>query len=326
MGQRYTLFFTSREGREEDLKWALHDRRISPNLRDPESKQTALHVAAAKGRAGCVKLLIEAGASVDVKEKDGLTPLHLAVYHGNSNCVQILIDYGADVNSTSRFGSTPLHQASYFGHLSCAQILLKNGAFVDVEEAWGQTPLFLAAQRAHSNVVQLLLQYNAYVKQTDKAHFKTALHVACEAQSIACVQYLLDAGADPNAQCANGRTPMHEVVTSEEVEPITHLLVEYGARCDITDNTDSTPVLGLEALMLRHSNDTNPEHFLRYQGLLEFLWHAHGQPKSLMQMCRGTLRKVFSPSHLHLVNELDIPTCLKRYILNIVDDETSNKL
>lgn len=61
MGQRYTLFFTAREGREDDLRWALHDRKISPDLRDPDTKQTALHLAAAKGRVGCVKLLVDAG-------------------------------------------------------------------------------------------------------------------------------------------------------------------------------------------------------------------------------------------------------------------------
>lgn len=64
MGQRYTLFFTAREGREDDLRWALHDRKISPDLRDPDTKQTALHLAAAKGRVGCVRLLIDAGKSL----------------------------------------------------------------------------------------------------------------------------------------------------------------------------------------------------------------------------------------------------------------------
>lgn len=60
-----------------------------------------------------------------------------------------------------------------------------------------------------SDVLKLLLQYGAYVNQTDKAHYKTGLHVACEAQSVACVQYLLDAGADPNVQAERGRTALH---------------------------------------------------------------------------------------------------------------------
>ena len=58
-------------------------------------------------------------------------------------------------------------------------------------------------------MLKLLLQYGAFVNQTDKAHYKTGLHVACEAQSVACVQYLLDAGADPNVQAEQGRTPLH---------------------------------------------------------------------------------------------------------------------
>ena len=61
MGQRYTLFFTAREGREDDLRWALQDRKISPDMRDPESYCTALHLAASQGKAGCVKILIDAG-------------------------------------------------------------------------------------------------------------------------------------------------------------------------------------------------------------------------------------------------------------------------
>lgn len=318
MGQRYTLFFTAREGREDDLRWALHDRKISPDLRDPDTKQTALHLAAAKGRVGCVKLLIDAGAKRNVQEKDGLTPLHLAVYHGHVKCVNLLIDHGADVNCTSRFGSTPLHQAAYFGHCDCAAVLLAGGSLVNVEEAWGQTPLFLAAQRAHSDVVKLLLEYGACVNQTDKAHYKAALHVACEAQSVACVQYLLDAGADPNVQAERGRTPLHIALRGEESGPLTHLLIEYGARCDITDDSGNSAETIVQSLVTRYGNGPNMEIFLSYQQLLELFWENHGKPRSLKRLCRLSIRKLLSPCSLDLINSLSIPSCLKMYILNVV--------
>ncbi|XP_078373135.1 uncharacterized protein LOC144656768 [Oculina patagonica] len=319
MGQRYTLFFTAREGREDDLRWALHDRKISPDLRDPDSKQTALHLAAAKGRVGCVRLLIDAGAKQNVQEKDGLTPLHLAVYHGHVKCVKLLIDHGADVNCTSRFGSTPLHQAAFFGHCDCAAVLLAAGALVNVEEAWGQTPLFLAAQRAHSDVVKLLLEYGACVNQTDKAHYKTGLHVACEAQSVACVQYLLDAGADPNVQAEEGRTPLHIVLRGEESGPLTQLLIEYGARCDIMDDSGNSAETILQSLVTRYGNGPNLEMVGFYQQLLQLFWESHGKPKSLKRLCRLSIRKLLSPCSLDLVNSLSIPACLKMYILNVVD-------
>ena len=70
-------------------------------------------------------------------------------------------------------------------------------------------PVLLLFYYFFSEVIRLLLQYGAAVNQTDKAHYKTGLHVACEAQSVACVQYLLDAGADPNVQAEQGCTPLH---------------------------------------------------------------------------------------------------------------------
>ena len=79
MGQRYTLFFTAREGREDDLRWALQDRKISPDLRDPDTKQTALHLAAAKGRVGCVRLLIDAGKAWIASQRKMKTPWQAAL-------------------------------------------------------------------------------------------------------------------------------------------------------------------------------------------------------------------------------------------------------
>ena len=52
------------EGLEEDPCWALYDQRISPDLWDPDTKQTALHLAAARGCVGCVRLLMEAGRHI----------------------------------------------------------------------------------------------------------------------------------------------------------------------------------------------------------------------------------------------------------------------
>ena len=63
---------------------------------------TALHIAAAKGHLRCVKLLLEAGASLMVRTVDmdmpsphsvpnGSTPLHLAAQKGLVPIVQIML-------------------------------------------------------------------------------------------------------------------------------------------------------------------------------------------------------------------------------------------
>jgi ankyrin repeat protein len=47
------------------------------------ARATALHVAAAWGHASVVRLLIDAGAEVDVLDADGMTPRQLATEWGD---------------------------------------------------------------------------------------------------------------------------------------------------------------------------------------------------------------------------------------------------
>ena len=53
-------------------------------------------LAAGTQADGAATLLIEAGAKLDVKNKDGDTPLHWAVAHGHSDIVKVLLGAGAD--------------------------------------------------------------------------------------------------------------------------------------------------------------------------------------------------------------------------------------
>ena len=66
MGQKHTLFFAAGEGRKDDLKWVLYDKKVSPNLRDHTTQEVALHLAASKGHVECVKLLLKAGKPICV--------------------------------------------------------------------------------------------------------------------------------------------------------------------------------------------------------------------------------------------------------------------
>jgi hypothetical protein len=58
---------------------------------------TALILAAQKGHADCVRLLTEAGADKNAKDKqDCLTALHCAVQLDKADCVRVLLEAGAD--------------------------------------------------------------------------------------------------------------------------------------------------------------------------------------------------------------------------------------
>lgn len=52
--------------------------------------QTALHHAARNGHLRCLKVLIDAGARVDVKNKEGKTALTIAVEHSEYDSAKYL--------------------------------------------------------------------------------------------------------------------------------------------------------------------------------------------------------------------------------------------
>merc|ERR1712096_161201 len=71
--------------------------------------------AAAAGKVGCVKILIDYGANPNVKEslgKGGQTPLIFACANRDAECAKTLIELGADRNMSGDKGTwTPLHES-----------------------------------------------------------------------------------------------------------------------------------------------------------------------------------------------------------------------
>ena len=71
-------------------------------------KGSALIWAAGRGDSEFTGALIDAGADVNVKDRQGQTPLMLAAYSGNAQCVRKLIAGRADVSARDADGRTAL--------------------------------------------------------------------------------------------------------------------------------------------------------------------------------------------------------------------------
>jgi ankyrin repeat protein len=83
---------------------------------------------AKKGDTAKVNALLNKGADVNAKDKDGKTALMAASEKGHTEIVKTLIDNGANVNAKSKIGSTALMLASLGGHTEIVQLLKKAGA------------------------------------------------------------------------------------------------------------------------------------------------------------------------------------------------------
>ena len=107
---RLNLWTAAKNGHVEALKHYL-SHGVGADSWDPNFGVTALSWAALEGRTEIAEILIEAGADVNRKNKDGATPLHAAAFMGQLKIVKLLLDKGADVAAKTINGETPLDSA-----------------------------------------------------------------------------------------------------------------------------------------------------------------------------------------------------------------------
>ena len=121
------------------------------------------------GDEKAVKILLEAGANVNVQDIDGETALMLASGGGYEEIVKMLLappesSSSIDVNVQSSWGHTALMSAVYWNRVAIVRILiafapLESSMFIDInlQSKYGyDTALQLARRKGHKEIVEML--------------------------------------------------------------------------------------------------------------------------------------------------------------------------
>ncbi len=155
----------------------LLDAGADPNLSSPDFAPDALYWAANSGRTDVVKLLLEAGARIE---------LELNYYRRGG-------DMDFDFESA-------LHAAVEDGHLDVVRLLLDSGGkcMLDKFNYVHRTPLMVAVDEQNIEMVKLLIAAGSDVNARDEPGIgNTAIHHAVKTSNVEVVKLLLEAGADP---------------------------------------------------------------------------------------------------------------------------------
>jgi ankyrin repeat protein len=143
---------------------------------------------------------VPADAGKDWRGPDGSTALQWAVYEGNVDKVKQLIAAGADVKIANNYGSNAMQLAAEVGDLTMLKLLLDAGANADSPNPEGQTALMLVARTGNVEAAKLLVQHGATVDAREQWGQQTALMWAAARRHAPMVDYLVEQGADLNAQ------------------------------------------------------------------------------------------------------------------------------
>ncbi|KDQ19810.1 hypothetical protein BOTBODRAFT_378531 [Botryobasidium botryosum FD-172 SS1] len=185
------------------------------NDRD-ENDSRPLERAAWLGSPAAVKALLHAGADPNLPGRCGVRALHFAAelmcHPDGEETVAALLQAGAEVDARDGDEVTPLIYAAAKGSSAAVLALLNAGANPSLHDKWGCSPLHTAAHlmgdpRGYEALAALIKTAPTTLNLVN-VHGQTPLRLAAVTGSPAAVRLLLDTGADPSI----GRPPNSNLV------------------------------------------------------------------------------------------------------------------
>ncbi|BET01480.1 SH3 [Nesidiocoris tenuis] len=180
---------------------------LDPNFHCPDSGETPLCIAAGiKKPRKVLMALVNGGALLDYRTKEGCTALHRAV---QANCLEA-------VSTLLELGSSP-----------------------NYKDAKGLTPLYWAVMQPTDPLLcEGLLHDRATIGATDLQGWQE-VHQACRIGLVQHLEQLLFYGADMNARNASGNTPLHVCAVNSQ-DSCARLLLFRGCQREALNYANQT--------------------------------------------------------------------------------------
>lgn len=224
---------------------------------------TPLLYAARDGRPEVARLLVEAGADVELAEANGIRPLLMAVLNDHLDVARYLLTAGADVNADDFWGRTPLWAAVEYRNLDMnnrdEDSPTTNGvdrgpilAFIGELLAAGAD---VNAQTREVPPSRRWLYSLGDVSWVDFTGQTTPFLRAALSADLATMNLLLDHGADPHRATPAGTTPLmaaagvNWVVAQTYTESTQARLDTVAFLLDLGADVNAANSMGLTALL-----------------------------------------------------------------------------
>jgi|GEM_PF-3566099 len=169
--------------------------------------ETALMLASKNNFMDILKLLINSGANLNLKDKNGSNALLKAVEKKNIDIVKLLLKYDLDVNEINKYGLSPILSSIAGYSKELTYILIQAGADVNIQDkTYKLTPLIYASALGDISLIKLLLSYGADPLQKDKDGWNALMMATDKCNSEAF--FILKEKIDINEKDNYGKSPL----------------------------------------------------------------------------------------------------------------------
>ena len=230
---------------------------------------SALITAAKLGEISLARQLLESGADINHRDKEGYSPLHMAVYKGHSHFIDFLLDNHAIIDILDQHCRPPLMLACWRGHMDIVQMLIARGCNLNQQTRHDQiSALTYALEQGQLAIARLLIEKNITVNHWDL--FSLARRTDSSDLFISVLNRLKATSSAKNfLQIINGEafeniSPLRDCAKNGTADNVDALL-KHQANAEVRGSLGHTAIylaavnghLPVVERLLKHGADTN---------------------------------------------------------------------
>jgi ankyrin repeat protein len=191
-----------------------------------------------------IRELCDLGVSLDAASAYGEFPLGVCLRFGDLKTMRTLVELGAD---TKPLNWIPLHHAVAFGSVSEIREMRPSAGAINKRTApFELSPWLLAFVRGDVGIIGLLAELGADLTQIGRCG-QSALHLAAEFGCLEALAWLLDLGTAPNILNDFAETPLHRAAEWNHAACV-EALINHGANATQENHTQGQPIHAAESV------------------------------------------------------------------------------